>query len=105
MDADGRPIRFKKKIPFIRFIGVYVHNYLPQSSTFWRRGIYEEGGGLDARMKLAMDADLWARFAERTGLHHVRRAWSRMRYYPEQKKLRLRASSDEEDALIRSRYL
>jgi hypothetical protein len=28
-----------------------------------------------------------------------------MRYYPEQKNLRLRATSDEEDALIRRRYL
>jgi glycosyltransferase involved in cell wall biosynthesis len=105
IDADGRPIRFKKEIPFIRFIWMYDHNYLPQPSTFWRRGIYEEVGGLDARMKLAMDGDLWIRFAERTELHHVPRAWSRMRYYPEQKNLRLRAKSDEEDALIRSRYL
>jgi hypothetical protein len=28
-----------------------------------------------------------------------------MRYYPEQKNRRLRAKSDEEDGLIRSRYL
>jgi glycosyltransferase involved in cell wall biosynthesis len=105
IDADGRPIRFKKEIPFIRFIWMYDYNYLPQPSTFWRRGIYEQVGGLDARMKLAMDADLWIRFAERTDLHHVPRAWSRMRYYPEQKNLRLRAKSDEEDAMIRSRYL
>jgi hypothetical protein len=56
-------------------------------------------------MQVAMDSDLWARFAERTALHHVPRAWSRMRYYPEQKNVRLRTKSDEEDALIRSRYL
>jgi glycosyltransferase involved in cell wall biosynthesis len=105
MDAGGRPIRPKKEIPFIRFIWMYDHNYLPQPSTFWRHGIYEQVGGLDVRMKLAMDGDLWARFAERTTLHHVPRTWSRMRYYPEQKNLRLRTTSDEEDALIRSRYL
>ena len=52
-----------------------------------------------------MDGDLWARFAERTALHHVPRSWSRMRFYPEQKNVRLRDTSDEEDALIRSRYL
>jgi glycosyltransferase involved in cell wall biosynthesis len=105
MDVEGRPIRPKKEIGFNHFIWMYDYNYLPQPSTFWRRGIYEQVGGLDAQMKLAMDADLWARFAERTTLHHVPRTWSRMRYYPEQKNLRLRAKSDEEDALIRSRYL
>jgi hypothetical protein len=62
-------------------------------------------GGLDVRMELSMDADLWSRFAEDTALHHVPRAWSRMRYYPEQKNRRLRTKSDEEDGLIRSRYL
>lgn len=105
MDANGRTIRPKKEIAFNRFIWMYDHNYLPQPSTFWRRGIYERVGGLDARMNLAMDADLWIRFAEHTTPHHVRRVWSRMRYYPDQKNVRLRAASDEEDALIRSRYL
>jgi glycosyltransferase involved in cell wall biosynthesis len=105
IDADSRPIRPKKEIPFIRFIWMYDHNYLPQPSTFWRRGIYEQVGGLDVRMELTMDADLWARFAERTTLYHVPRTWSRMRYYPEQKNRRLRAISDKEDVLIRSRYL
>ena len=105
MDGEGRPIRPKKEIGFNHFIWMYDYNYLPQPSTFWRRGIYEQVGGLDAQMNLAMDADLWARFAERTTLHHVSRTWSRMRYYPEQKNRRLRARSDEEDALIRSRYL
>ena len=105
IDADGRPIRFKREIPYYRFIWMYDHNYLPQPSTFWRRGIYEKVGGLDARMELSMDADLWSRFAEHTALHHVPRAWSRMRYYPEQKNRRLRTKSDEEDGWIRSRYL
>ena len=105
IDADGRPIRFKREIPYYRFIWMYDHNYLPQPSTFWRRDIYEKVGGLDARMELSMDADLWSRFAEHTALHHVPLAWSRMRYYPEQKNRRLRTKSDEEDRVIRSRYL
>ena len=104
IDAQSRPISFKKEIGFNRFIYMYDYNYLPQPSTFWRRGIYERVGGLDPRMKLAMDGDLWARFAEHTDLHHVPRAWSRMRFYPEQKNQRLRAVSDDEDALIRGRY-
>lgn len=105
IDAESRPIRFKREIPYHHFIWMYDHNYFPQPSTFWRRGIYEKVGGLDPRMSLAMDGDLWARFAEHTTPRHVPRAWSRMRYYPEQKNLRLRTTSDEEDARIRGRYL
>jgi glycosyltransferase involved in cell wall biosynthesis len=105
IDADGRPIRFKKEIPYYNFVWMYDHDYLPQPSTFWRRGIYEKVGGLDVRMELSMDSDLWSRFAEHTALHHVPLAWSRMRFYPEQKNRRLRPKSDEEDVLIRSRYL
>lgn len=105
IDAEDHPIRPKKEIGFNRFIWMYDYNYLPQPSTFWRRGIYERVGGLNPDFDLAMDADLWARFAEVADLHHVPRPWSRMRFYPEQKNLRLRERSDREDALIRSRYL
>lgn len=104
IDAQSRPIAFKKEIGFNRFIYMYDYNYLPQPSTFWRRDLYKRVGGLDPQMKLAMDGDLWARFAEHTNLHHVPRQWSRMRFYPEQKNQRFRALSDEEDALIQSRY-
>jgi hypothetical protein len=45
IDADSPPIRFKKEIPYNRFVWMCDHNYLPQPSTFWRRGIYEEAGG------------------------------------------------------------
>ena len=105
IDGEGSFIRPKKEIAFHRFIWMYDHNYLPQPSTFWRSGVYDLVGGLDRRWNLAMDADLWIRFAERADLHHVPRRWSRMRFYPEQKNLRLRDDSDKEDALIRSRYL
>jgi len=105
IDAKGRPIEPKKEIGFNRFIWLYDHNYIPQPATFWRRGIYEQVGGLSAEWNLAMDADLWIRFAEHTTLHHIPRMWALARYYPEQKNYRLRDRSNEEDALIRSRYL
>jgi glycosyltransferase involved in cell wall biosynthesis len=105
IDAVSHPIRFQKEIGFNRFVWMYRYNYIPQPSTFWRRGIYERVGGLHERWDLTLDADLWIRFAEHTELHHVPRMWSRMRRYPEQKNMRLRSKSDEERALIRSRYL
>lgn len=105
IDDKDRPIRPQKEIGFNRFIWMYDYNYIPQPSTFWRRGIYERVGGLNARWDLTMDADLWIRFAEHAALRHVPRMWSRMRRYPEQKNMRLRDKSDVEDALIRDRYL
>lgn len=43
-----------------------VHSkFLPviqQESTFWRRGIWERAGGLDASFQFAADWDLWIRF-------------------------------------------
>lgn len=105
VDATGQPIRPKKEMSFNRFIWLYDHNYIPQPSTFWRRGIYERVGGLDPQWDLVMDADLWIRFAEHTRPRHVPRLLSRMRYYPEQKNRRLRDKSDVEGARIRERYL
>ncbi|MGC8876987.1 glycosyltransferase family 2 protein [Thermus sp.] len=105
IDTEGRILKPKKEIPFNRFIWFYDHNYIPQPSAFWRRELYEAVGGLDPRFDLAMDADLWIRFSERTRPVHVRRIWSRMRLYPEQKNQRLRAVSNQEDEIIRKRYL
>ncbi|MBW2084141.1 MAG: glycosyltransferase [Deltaproteobacteria bacterium] len=105
LNAEGKVLKPKKEIPFSWFIWVYDYNYIPQPSAFWRRELYEAVGGLDPHFDLAMDADLWARFAERTRPVHVRRIWSRMRLYSEQKNQRLRARSDHEDQVIRERYL
>ena len=105
IDVHGRPLKLKREHAFNRFIWLYDHNYIPQPSTFWRRDLYEEVGGLDPQFDLAMDADLWIRFAQVTTMHHVKRPWSRERIYPEQKNQRLRAWSDAEDLLIRRRYL
>lgn len=104
IDVHGRPVRPKKEHPFNWFIWMYDHDFIPQPSTFWRRELYQRVGGLDPSFDLAMDADLFIRFAEVTSLLHSNRPWSRMRLYPEQKNQRFRARSDVEDAIIRRRY-
>jgi glycosyltransferase involved in cell wall biosynthesis len=35
---------------------------IPQETAFWRRGLYERAGGIDAQYRFAMDYDLFARF-------------------------------------------
>jgi len=67
--------------------------------------LYRQVGGLDQAFDLAMDADLWIRFADITRPHHVRRYWSRMRFYPQQKNQARRAESNAEDRLMRRRTI
>jgi glycosyltransferase involved in cell wall biosynthesis len=104
IDVGGRVLRSKKEHPFSRFIYLCDHDFIPQPSMFWRRRLYERVGGLDPAFRLAMDGDLFIRFADVARIHHVRRIWSRMRLYPEQRNQRLRAESDAEDRIIRRRY-
>lgn len=44
--------------------------WLQQESTFWRRSLWERaGGGLDPRLRLAVDFELWMRFFRHTRLY------------------------------------
>jgi glycosyltransferase involved in cell wall biosynthesis len=104
IDAHGDLLRPKLEIPFNRFIFLYDHNYIPQPSMFWRRSLYDEVGGLNRNFNLAMDGDLWDRFADRVRIHHLRRYLSCMRYYPLQKTRALRPKAKSENALLRIRH-
>ena len=104
IDTSGEVLRKHREIGFNRFLWMYTYNYIPGMSMFWRKEIYDKAGGLDPSFNLAMDADLWIRMADVGRIRHVRRFWSNMRFYPEQKNVRLRVQSDEEDLRIRRRY-
>ncbi|HZF26452.1 MAG TPA: glycosyltransferase family 2 protein [Steroidobacteraceae bacterium] len=103
IDAAGRLLRPKKEISFNRFIFRYAHNYIPQPSMFWRRELYVEAGGLDPRFDVAMDGDLWDRFAALTRIQHLPRFLSCMRFYESQKTRSLRSRARHEDAHVRYR--
>jgi glycosyltransferase involved in cell wall biosynthesis len=45
--------------------------FVVQPSCFWRRGLWDEAGGVRDDLHLAMDYDLWLRFAEHAALHAV----------------------------------
>jgi glycosyltransferase involved in cell wall biosynthesis len=105
IDFEGKAIRPQKEMPFNRFIFLHTYNYIPGMSMFWRRSLYDKAGGLNADFQLAFDADLWVRFSdEKAKMRHVRRQWSRMRWYPEQKTQRFRDVPIREDMQIRARY-
>jgi glycosyltransferase involved in cell wall biosynthesis len=103
IDAEGAFLRPKKEIDFSRFVYLFDHNYIAQPAMFWRRGLYERVGGLDARFNLAMDNDLWERFSRQTRIAHLPDYLACMRYYPAQKTRALHKHAQAEDARIRSR--
>jgi glycosyltransferase involved in cell wall biosynthesis len=104
IDELGRPMRTKKEMGFNRFVFLFDHNYIPQPSLFWRRSVYERVGGLDEAFDLAMDSDLWERFARETRIVHVPGYWSGLRQYAAQKTQALRPRGMREDATIRARH-
>ena len=42
---------------------------IQQESTFWRRNLWDSGGGINLEYQLAGDFDLWARFFKKTDLY------------------------------------
>lgn len=104
IDTKVNLINRRKQIGFNRFIFMYDVNYIPQTSTFWRRDLYEEIGGLTLDFDIAIDVDLWIRFADVTQIYHVRRYWSKYRVHPQQKSLTNNEKLSREINAIRKRY-
>ena len=103
--ANGELLKIRKEIPFNWFLWKYLdHNYIPQSSAFWRRNLHREVNGLDETFDLGMDADLFARFAERAELCHVKKVLSSVRSYPQAKSQRMRTDSIDDMRRICLRY-
>ncbi|NUQ81085.1 MAG: glycosyltransferase [Bacteroidetes bacterium] len=56
-------IRFARhELPFDFNIMLFTMNYIPQSSTFWRRSVYEKVGPLRQDLHYTMDHEYWLRF-------------------------------------------
>ena len=59
---------------------------IQQESTFWRRSLWEKAGGyMNENLKLAIDADLWARFFNHAELYGVTAAIGGFRVRPDSK--------------------
>lgn len=101
MNEQGVPIKLHREIPFNRFIWNYTYNYTAQTSTFWKRDLYEEVGGMDTDYNMGMDTNLFARFSEVTHMHKTKELWSRFRLHGQQKT----ALFDERSRLERRRIL
>lgn len=105
IDGEGLVLYERREIPFIRWIWLYAYNYIPQPSAFWTRSLYERVGGLDRSFRLAMDSDLFIRFAHSTKVHHAPYTLSRFRQHGGQRTQVERMAMDAEDTAILSREL
>jgi hypothetical protein len=103
IDAAGALLRPKKEMPWSRLVFLFDHNYLAQPSVFWRRRLFDAAGGLQRQWNMAMDADLWLRFARLSRPVHLAQYLSCMRDYPEQKTRAMQPSGRAEDEALRLR--
>ena len=71
---------------------------------FGRREAYAKWGGFNRSLHMGMDPDLWCRFSEIGPVGHVRRYWSRMRFYPEIKSLTMKPQMLAEHRKLENRY-
>lgn len=66
MDELGKPLQIRREIEFNAFVLLYHRVlYIPTTSTFFRRKIFEEGNWLDEELHYAMDLEFFIRLAAR----------------------------------------
>jgi glycosyltransferase involved in cell wall biosynthesis len=66
VDETGNTLEIRREIEFNAFILRYHHMlYIPTTSTFFRRRIFEEGNRLDEKLQYAMDLEFFIRLSER----------------------------------------
>jgi glycosyltransferase involved in cell wall biosynthesis len=66
VDEVGKVLEIRREIEFSAFVLLY-HSvlYIPTTTTFFRRRIFEEGNWLDEKLQYAMDLEFFIRLSER----------------------------------------
>jgi glycosyltransferase involved in cell wall biosynthesis len=114
-DEQGRAVHCSRESDYSRRAfrrGVYLPGNpgfhragIQQESTFWRRSLWERAGGsLDARLDLAGDFELWARFYRYAELYCVSTPLGGFRRHGEQKTATRAVDYHKEAAAALARY-
>lgn len=83
----------------------YIHHFIQQESTFWRRCLWQRAGGrVNPEFKYAADFDLWARFFEHEHLYGVNALLGGFRIQENQKTTNHLADYIQEAQLVLNRY-
>ena len=87
IDELGRCLRIRREIEFSRFVLAYHRVlYIPTTSTFFRRRVFDEGNFLDPQYHYAMDYDFFLRLAQAGyRFRHIRALLADFRLHPASK--------------------
>ncbi len=87
IDEHGKIQRIRREIEFSRFVLLYHRVlYIPTTTTFFRRRIFDRGHFLDEQLHFALDAEFFMRLA-RSGFcfRHLRALLADFRFQPDSK--------------------
>jgi glycosyltransferase involved in cell wall biosynthesis len=87
-DDRTNPRRIPSRASWDLWTEVNDGNGIFSPSVFFTREAFEEVGGVDESLHMAMDYDLWLKVGERFGARHVDRVWSVQRIHAEAKTMR-----------------
>lgn len=106
IDKNGAVSRIRHEIEFSRFVLIYHRVlYIPTTSTFFRRRIFDEGNFLDERLHFAMDAEFFMRLARKGyRFRHLRAVVADFRFQPDSKTCISPQRQLEEKRLIMESY-
>jgi glycosyltransferase involved in cell wall biosynthesis len=87
MGTDGAHLRTRREIEFSRLVLLYHRVlYIPTTSSFFRRRIFDEGNWLDESMQYAMDHEFYVRLAMKGyRFRHIRKVLADFRMHPASK--------------------
>jgi glycosyltransferase involved in cell wall biosynthesis len=83
-DADGTVIGRHRTEKF-DYEKLAWFNYICQPSTFFRKNVFHESGGLDVTLHYAMDYDLWVRIGKRFACCYLPEFFSKYRLHDSSK--------------------
>ncbi len=64
INQEGKILSYRQELPFDLFMLKYLHVlYIPSTTTFFRRRVFEEGNFLDVNYHYAMDYEFFLRLA------------------------------------------
>jgi len=112
IEESGKIIQTRREIDFDLFILKYLHVlYIPTTTSFFRRKIFDENNFLDCNINYAMDYDFFLRLAlQKYKIKHVKRFWAEFRWHQKSKSnqmvknkyyMNISLSQDMNDILLR----
>lgn len=87
IDEDGAVWSIRREIEFSHFMLLYLHMlYVPSTSSFFRRRIFDEGNWIDTNLHLAMDYEFILRLSSKGyKFHHISELLADFRFHPQSK--------------------